>query len=63
VSKHSLVFDLIIFHLFIQICFTFQCLGADVVFDLLGIALDDKITDGNIGSIAGLVVYHIIDGE
>ncbi|XP_045207742.1 zinc transporter ZIP12-like [Mercenaria mercenaria] len=39
-----------------------KCLGADIVFDQLGLALDGNVSLDHIGKIAGLVVYHILKG-
>ncbi|XP_045172290.2 zinc transporter ZIP4-like [Mercenaria mercenaria] len=39
-----------------------NCLGADLVFEQLGLALDGNVSVDHIGKIAGLVVYHILKG-
>lgn len=43
--------------------FSFQCLGGDVVFDQLGLHVEDEAPLDNLGPIAALIVVNIIEGR
>lgn len=41
----------------------FQCLGADVVFDRLGLSVEEEAADDKIGAIAALILFQLIEGK
>jgi len=45
-----------------SLCIVVQCLGADVVFDQLGLDVETEATYNHLGSIASLVFLRILEG-
>jgi len=41
----------------------FQCVSADILYDQLGMDIDDPLSVGQIDNLAALVVYHIMEGN
>ena len=49
--------------LFRTCLFDFQCLGADTLFDQLGIDVDKAADHDHLGELSSLVVYHLLTGK